>query len=250
VLKFPLQLPDMVYNYISNNNKKKEKTMAINKNLVISIVIILFILAVFVGELFPIATYNGSGSGYDEGGQSGTSGIKEFNLGIEGLIIEGAGYFLRSQSDFLLLLNKIELSTLEGINYTEMQNLLNSAIHNMEKARQEYGRLVEIAYVTPYRQEVIEKLKAFDYDGLLEEKGLNAVIFKDMEHYLKAGNLRALHSRAFFDTINILSMLYRLKPGIDSGQFPVLEDLWRLNQAYAEAHLLGQYTTEIFDRLK
>ena len=46
------------------------------------------------------------------------------------------------------------------------------------------------------------------------------------------------------------SMLYRLKPMIDSGQFPVLEDLWRLNQAYTHAHLLGQYTSEVFARLK
>ena len=166
------------------------------------------------------------------------------------MIITGAGYFLRSQSDFLLFLNKIELSTLEGVNYTEVQNLLNCAIDNMEKAKEEYGRLVEIAYVTPYRQEVMEKLKAFDYDGLLEEKGLNAVIFKDMENYLRAGNLRGLHSRALLDTMNILAMLYRLKPVTDSGQFPVLEDLWRLNQAYAEAHLLGQYTSEVFARVK
>jgi hypothetical protein len=97
---------------------------------------------------------------------------------------------------------------------------------------------------------MMEKLKTFDYDGFSEGKGLNAVIFKDMENYLKAGNLRGLHSRALSDTMHILAMLYRLKPGIDAGQFPVLEDLWRLNQAFAEAHLLGQYTSEVFDRVK
>jgi hypothetical protein len=224
--------------------------MAINKNSVIIIVIIIFFIAVFGNELFSIATYNGSGSGYDEGGQSSTSGIQESTSGIEGLIISGAGYFLRSQSDFLLFLNKIELSALEGVNYPEMQTLLDSAAANLEKAKEEYGRLVEVAYATPYRQEVWEQLKTFDYDGLLAEKGLNAVIFKDMEKYLKAGDLRGLHERALADTVNILSMLYRLKSVIDSGQFPVLEDLWRLNQAYAHAHLLGQYTSEVFARLK
>ena len=224
--------------------------MANNKKGVVRIGIIIFFMVLFIGELFPIMTYNGSGSGYEEGGQSGSSGIKEFPPGIEDLIITGAGYFLRSKADFLLCLNKIELSPLEGLNYTEVQELLKSAIHNMEKAGVEYGRLAAIAYVTPYRQDVIEKLKAFDYDNLLEEKGLNAVIFKDMQDYLKAGNLRGLHSRALLDTMQILAMLYRLKPVIDSGQIPVLEDLWRLNQAYAEAHLLGQYTSEVFDRLK
>jgi hypothetical protein len=224
--------------------------MAINKNSVIRIVIIFFFTAVFVGELYPIATYNGSGSGYDEGGKSGPSGIDESAAGIEGFVIAGAGYFLRSQSDFLLFLNKIEVSALEGINYPELKTLLDSAAANLEKAKEEYDRLVEVAYVTPYRQEVIYLLKNFDYDGLLAEKGLNAVIFKDMEKYLKAGDLRGLHKRALADTVNILSMLYRLKPMIDSGQFPVLEDLWRLNQAYAHAHLLGQYTSEVFARLK
>jgi len=138
----------------------------------------------------------------------------------------------------------------EGVNYLEIQNLLDSTIANLEKAREEYIRLVEIANVTPYRPEMIEKLKAFDYDGFLAEKGLNAVIFKDMENYLKAGNLRGLHSRALLDTKNILARLYRLKPIIDSFQFPVLEELWRLNQAYAQAHLLGQYTSEVFARVK
>jgi hypothetical protein len=207
-------------------------------------------MAVFICDLFPWATYNGSGYGYNEEEQPGATGIKESTPGIESIIIVGAGYFLRSQSDFLLFLNKIELSQLEGVNYTEMQNLLNIAIDNMEKARQEYVRLVEFAYATPYRQEVIQKLKTFDYEGLLAEKGLNPVIFKDAENYLKVGDLRGLHSRALLDTKNILAVLYQLKPVIDSGQFPVLEDLWRLNQAYAEAHLLGQYTSEVFARVK
>jgi len=224
--------------------------MAINKKGVIRIVIIIFFMALFFSESFPIATYNGSGSGYDEGGQSGGSGIKELTPGIEDLVITGGGYFLRSKADFLLCLNKIELSPLEGIDYTEVQDLLKSAIHNMEKAGENYGRLKAIAYVTPYRIDVIEKLIAFDYDGLMAEKGLNAVIFKDVQRYLSAGNLRGLHSRALFDTMNILTLLYRLKPAVDSGQIPVLEDLWRLNQAYAEAHLLGQYTAEVFDRVK
>jgi hypothetical protein len=224
--------------------------MANNKKGVIRIGIIIFFVALFVSESLPIATYNGSGSGYGEGGQSGSSGIKELTPGIEDLIITGAGYFLRSKADFLLCLNKIELSPLEGVDYTEVQYLLKSAIHNMEKAGENYGQLVSIAYVTPYRIDVIEKLKAFDYDNLLEEKGLNAIIFKDMQSYLSAGNLRGLHSRALLDTMNILAMLYRIKPAIDSGQIPVLEDLWRLNQAYAEAHLLGQYTAEVFDQVK
>lgn len=224
--------------------------MANNKKGVIRIGIIIVFVALFVSESLPIATYNGSGSGYDEGGQSGSSGIKELTPGIEDLIITGAGFFLRSQSDFLLCLNKIELFPLEGVDYTEVQDLLRSAIHNMGKARENYGRLVAIAYITPYRRDVIEKLKAFDYDNLMEEKGLNAVIFKDMQSYLRAGNLRGLHSRALLNTMHILAMLYRLKPYINSDQLPVLEDLWRLNQAYAEAHLLGQYTTEVFDRLK
>ena len=221
----------------------------INK-VVISVVTIIFIMVVFGGDLFPIATYNGGGSGYNQSNQPGTSGTQESTSSIEDLIIAGGGYFLRSQADFLMLLNRVELTPLEGIDYPGMQNLLDSAIANMEKANEEYTRLVEIANVTPYRPEVIGKLKAFDYDGLLAEKGLNAVIFKDMENYLKAGNLRGLHSRALLDTKNILARLYRLKPVMDSFQFPVLEELWRLNQAYAQAHLLGQYTAEVFDRIK
>jgi hypothetical protein len=224
--------------------------MAINKNRVIIIVIIFLSTVMFVGELFPIMIYNGSGSGYDKGGKSGTTSIDESAAGIEGLITAGAGYFLRSQADFLIFLNKIELSALKGVNYLEIKTLLNSAVKNLEKAGEEYDSLVEMASAAPYRPKVLDQLKAFNYDGLLAEKGLNAVIFKDMEKYLKAGDLRGLHSRALADTVNILSMLYRLKPMIESGQFPVSEDLWRLNQAYAHAHLLGQYTSEVFARLK
>ncbi|UCH97953.1 MAG: hypothetical protein JSV88_14155, partial [Candidatus Aminicenantes bacterium] len=74
-------------------------------------------------------------------------------------------------------------------------------------------------------------------------------IFKDLETYLKKGDIRGMYSRECIEISKILALLYKVKIFLDAGQFPDLEDLWRLNQAYAQSLLFGQYAAEVFARI-
>ena len=220
--------------------------MANNKKQLMGTLILMFIITLGCGELLPYMKFNGSGSGFNDEGQDGTSGIKQCTNTIEDLIITGAGYFLRSQSEFLLFLQKVELSSLEGVDYTELGPSLRQAVELMELANHNDILLNTVACSTPYRQEVIEKLRNFDYEGLQLQKGLNAVIFKDVEYYLKKGDIRGVYSQGLYRSWNILSRLYRIDAYIDAEQFPPMEELWRLNQDYNSALMFGQYTAEVF----
>ena len=162
----------------------------------------------------------------------------------------GAGHFLKSHADFQLFLNKIELSEITGPNYDEWQGILNSAITGMENAAATYGELKNLAAVTPYNPEVIEKLKSFDYPGFMENKNLNQDIFKQVENLLGQGNVTGVYEKIFLDTGVILEALYRVKQEIDQKLFPTIYNLWELTRLYANSLFFGQYTAVVFKELR
>jgi len=177
-------------------------------------------------------------------------GIRDATKTIKGYIIDGAGYFLKSNSDMQLFLSKIELSELNGTDYSELQNIINSAIENMENAKETYINLISIAKRTPYNPSVIEKLQLFDYSSFQEKNKLNADIFKQVETFLSNGNVNGIFEKLKEDMENILKKLYNIKSGVDSSRFPELSELWQVNQMNSVTMLFGQYATEILYALK
>jgi hypothetical protein len=194
-------------------------------------------LIVSIG-LFGVISGNDTESAYNGNGDDGN---KSVNSQIKTLVILGAGHFLKSHADFQLFLNKIELSELTGPNYDEWQGILNSAITGMESAR---------AAVTPYNQEVIERLKSFDYPGFMEKKNLTRQVFKQVENLLSQGNVTGVYEKIFLDTGVILEGLYRVKQEIDQNLFPGINNLWDLNRLYSNSLFFGQYTAMLFKAIK
>jgi hypothetical protein len=90
----------------------------------------------------------------------------------------------------------------------------------MESARAIFRELKNLAANTPYNQEVIEKLKSFDYPGFMESKNLNQQVFKQVETLLSQGNVTGVYEQIFLDTGVILEALYRVKQEIDQNLFP------------------------------
>jgi hypothetical protein len=166
------------------------------------------------------------------------------------LLIEGGGYFLKSHSEIMLFLNKIELSALSGPDYKELQEIINTAINNMESAIDTYYELKSLAEGTPYNQEVIVKLMSFDYLKFQEENGLNPAIFKEVEKFLSAGDIRGIYNEIFLNFGELLEHLNTVKTVIDKDTFPEISILWRLNQKYSEIALFGQYVAEVFYNIK
>jgi hypothetical protein len=218
---------------------------------VLTLLLILFSLNI---QIHGMIWANDSCRAYRDGcSTSGSVGdtltYKKSDLTLGHLVIEGAGYFLKSNSDMQLFLNQIELSGLNGMDYKAVTEILNSAIENMERARILYENLIALAKVTPYNTEVITILINFDYTGFQIEYGLNTEIFKSVEELLNRGDVTGIyiHLKSCMDSM--MPLLNRLKTFVDNEKFPEIEDVLELNQLYANALLFGQYVAQVFDRI-
>jgi hypothetical protein len=189
--------------------------------------------------------FNGAGGNF--GGGSESTLLQEKT--IRDYVIEGAGYFLESYSGFLLFLNKVELNELQGLDYNEVQMILNSAIEKMENARDIYTRLKQEADVTPYNPDMIDQLMNFDYDDFQETNHLVAPIFKQVEYYLEKGNIREMFDEALLDMEKILDIASLIKGRIDRGEFPEVSRLWELNEFCSVSLLFGQYAARVFQEI-
>lgn len=177
-------------------------------------------------------------------------GGKRVGITIGSLITEGGCFFLKSNSDTTLFLSLIESSESTGPDYNALQSAINSAVFNMEQAKETYYQLKTLAAVTPYNQEVIQKLIQLDYTGLQKTNRLIPAIFDRVAELLGEGDVKGIYSECYLYLTELLEILNTVKKDIESNTFPNLSTLWRLNQKFAEVKLFGQYVTEVFYSLK
>ena len=174
----------------------------------------------------------------------GNPGDNSISMGS--YIVDGAGYFLKGQSEFLLFLNRVETSPgTEGTSLNEMQTIMNRAIENMDKAKETYRLLKQQATNTPYNPLIIEKLMAFDYETFGIERGVINDVFDEVKKYMAKGDVRGIFDRILSNTGAILQALNIVKGQLDAGRFPEMNNLWRVNQRFSAALLFGQYAAEI-----
>lgn len=235
----------------SQKTKKGEKTM---KRVIISMIIIVFVMP--GSSLFAIMFGNDTNGAYGGGttgdgtGSSGTASASEIgNEEIRFLVIKGAGYYLTSQSKIQEFFKYIELSEIYGSNYEGFQVTLNAAIGSMENAKAVYKALINFAEATPYNQEVIDKLKSFDYDAFIEDKRLNPVIFNEVKSYLNNGDVTGIYKKFYDNTVIILEKLDVIKQQVDGNISPEKAVLWEVNNLYFNTQLFGQYATQVFNNL-
>ncbi|MCP5046063.1 MAG: hypothetical protein GY940_02755 [bacterium] len=223
--------------------------MSLNqKRVILSVCVVVFLVSLVSAPVFGRAIWNFTETGFDEG-SSQSSGIGQLNgNSIETYIIRGAGYFMRSYSDTLLVLNRIEMSDLEGVDFEQLRLMVDQAIEGMEITRDTYIQLNNKVNSTPYNPVMIGKLLVFDYQKFGVEKGLNGNIFKTVRNYLSEGDLRGAYAYFLSGVENILNNLNQVKQSVDTGNLPDNEVIWRLNQQFSEAQLFGQYVAEVFYR--
>jgi len=186
---------------------------------------------------------------HSEGGNTGTA-AGESPSKIKIYIIEGAAYFLKSHSAMLKVLNLIERSELEGLDYTTLQTELNKTIENMELAKLYYSLLKSTAERTPYNTVKIQQLQSFDYETFQKEKGLNATTFRQVRNYLGKGDVTGFFGDLISRTETILEKLYKIQKTTVENQFPLVQGLWDLNRDYAEFLMAGQYSAQVFYEIK
>ncbi len=217
---------------------KKEKAM---RKSLISIILILTASMYVHGVIFCNDTPCAYGECNDENKVNGGQ--------MTPLVINGAGYFIKSNSDFQLFLQKIELSELYGPNFDVFQDNLNNAISNVEYAIGIYNELIAVAEETPYDQLIIYKLKTFGYDDFLKGHNLNAEVFNRVRSFLVKGDVTGAYKRIKADMEDILGCLNSVKGDIDKNIPPKIATLWDVNQKYSDSLFFGQYSAMIFSMI-
>ena len=185
----------------------------------------------------------GYGGGGDSTSESGTT------TAIGDYIVDGAGYFLGSYDKTLMFMKKVEWYEKQEVTNDELINLLDNALEQMKLAYTTYVSLNQLAYSTPYNPVVIDALKNFNYDGFQAEYNLNGEIFADAKTYLGKGDIRGVYRKVMWDTAQLIGLLNRVKEKLEAGVFPPLKEVWKLNQAYSQSLLFGQYISQVFGNL-
>jgi hypothetical protein len=219
------------------------------KKFFISTIIIMFLSM----SVFAVIFCNDTPCGYEgscANGTGGTSGIKSFYGNMNTLVVISAGQFLESHSNFQLFLQKFELSGLYGADFVTLNHLLNSAIISMEKAKDTYYSLVNVAEITPYNQGFIDKLKTFDYAGFQESFNLNSQVFQKARQFLITGDITGSYKSILIDLRGIIDRLYFLKDSIDKSVLPEVSKVWELNQKYSDTLFFGQYEAMVCHEIK
>jgi len=215
-----------------------------NKTLGFNVFLGIFILLMVGITGFSYVYFNRGEYLFDE---NGNPTVASSSIGQS--IVEGGSYFLSSYSDVVMLLNKVELSELTGLDFGETQKILANAVNSLENARQVYIGLKQKVENTPYRSGIRNRLAAFDYQGFEQTHQLNASIFKELTVDLSQGNGRSVFARVLFTMEDLLAQLYQIKAGVDNFKSPSIPALWQLNQKYSKSLLLGQYAAQVFCEL-
>ncbi len=213
--------------------------LKIKKNLIIKLFFVCLFLFFVHSNCFSYFLFNGSGEGYP--GDEENSGST-----IETYVTTGAGYYLRAQRAIQEFLALFEIQDMNGIDFNEWRKVIDSALNHMNGAAQTYDLLIAKAGSTPYNEVFITRLIGFDYTGFAEEKGLNTVIFKECEEYLKRGDITGMYryTRAKFTVI--IDMLHSIKVDLSANKMPDLSLPWKLNETCAELSLFGNYASRVF----
>jgi hypothetical protein len=174
--------------------------------------------------------------------------VRAINAGstLNRYVVEGAGHFLKSHATILDFLNRIELNDLNGADFGELQNLIDTAIFHMENARLTYTDLVQLADATPYNPDVIAELKTFNYGKFRHDNGLNFEIFWKVRRYLRRGDVRGVYRKMLRDTEEILDILNDIKTGVFACEIPGISLIWNLNHVCFIALIADQYISMVF----
>ena len=193
---------------------------------------------------YPFINLNGSGGGYGDENDGGN--ICSYGGAIEFYIVQGAGYFLEANMDIQSLLRQVELQDLQGIDYQEMQAVVNRARENMNNAKQTYELLIQTAQKTPYNQPVIEILKNFDYESFVKENSLNGAIFEKVRGFLQKGDITGVFKYTHSRCLEIIDFLDAINQAVSRYNLPGLSIFWRLNERAAGVSLFGSYVARVF----
>ncbi len=197
-------------------------------------------------NLLPYIKFNGGEEGYNEGDVESIA----YGNSIKYYIEKGGSYYLSGYSDILSFLERIESSGLNGLDYIELNRILDGAIEKMKNADYNYMLLIVKAECTPYNRSFIDRLIIFDYPGFESAYHLNSVVFAEVEEFLKKGDITGAFKACRSNIRGIITMLGEIKGFSANNRMPGLPLVWSLNELCSDTLLFGQYAARVFADIK
>ncbi len=223
------------------------------QNITLKLFTVIIILSLFTLNAYSIIKGNQGGS---EGFEEGTNPSSNSNIsaekragGIEYYIITGATYFLKSHSDTQKFLSEVEIMDMYGKDFEKLNEILESAIRNMERSELEYRKLKEKTDITPYKRDFITELICFNYKEFEMKNNLNTNVFNEVSEYLSMGNICGLFDKSLLDVQDLIKKIKTIQTYIKTGIYPNNHLFWRLNQKFSDSQLFGQYASEVFYKI-
>jgi hypothetical protein len=158
----------------------------------------------------------------------------DYNLSVADFVKIAAYYFLDSKSNWISFTREFEL---EG---KCNQYYLDEAVFSIERSHHTYQMLCYFIQNLSYNQEIIEKLKTFDYETFQETNVLNKEIFSRVKEFLKNGDIKGVFHEFVNETYNIMTLLEQYEKAQN------LEKIWEISHKFSEFELFGQYLTRVF----
>jgi len=217
------------------------------KKLIVKALLVTIVTAFLCMNVYAYIDLNGSGGGYGNAGESsGGSSICSQNNDLEYFIMLGAGHYLDAKTDIQQLLKTVEWQDIRGVNYTNMQGLVDSALYHMKNALYISELLIGTAEVTPYNETVQALLKDFDYNAYMLENGLNKGSFEIVRQHLQTGDITGIFKRTHANYTKIVQLLEAVKKEVYNNTMPGLSIFWQLNETLDNTSTIGSYTARIF----
>lgn len=162
---------------------------------------------------------------------------------IEENIVEGAKYFLQSQSTVSLILYEYEKSAQSPLEYTNCLEHVEKAIKELNTSKEKYTNAADIGKRIGYIQQKVGWFKAFDYEIFVSVNKLNNEVAGKVKNYLYNCDIVGLYQRNNQYIEEILETLILIKSDLLESKRPDVKLIWKLLQQYSETALFGNYAT-------
>jgi hypothetical protein len=214
------------------------------------VLMVSFTAIIFVLNVYPFIYLNGAGSGYGSGGEGESPGIQAIeDQSIEYYIMVAGTYYLEANTQVQILLKLVEQQEIQGVNYTEVQLVVNRAHNYMQMAKETYERLIRKAEATPYNETVLAELRDFDYDSFMEKNGFNPVLFDLVRQHLQNGDITGMFKRTCSDVTGMIDVLNKIRENVSQYRLPEISIFRQLNEKQALASVFGSYAARVFSEI-
>jgi len=220
-----------------------------HKHQIFMVLMVIFTAFLFVLNVYPFINFNGGAGGYGSG-EGDSPGIQAVaDQSIEYYIMAAGTYYLESSTQVQTLLKLVEQQDIQGVNYTEMQSVVNRALNYMQMAKDTYEQLIRKAEATPYNATFLAKLRDFDYKSFMGKNGLNPVLFDLVRLYLQNGDITGMFKRTYAEVTDMIDILYKIRESVSQYHMPDISLFRQLNEKQALSSIFGSYAARVFQNI-